>query len=136
MLGEQAYYIMATHGTRRRRATMPKFISFLFFFLDGEHQRSWPTWALDGMRASQCQASQRGKLSVSVEQATTVMTMIGPRPHASYHEESSRAKRHVDATAAQPAGDVHCRGFFLSRASGSVGKNSRRRCSLRQKPCA
>ena len=71
-----------------------------------------------------------------MEQTTAVIATRGLGPQASYHNESSRAKRPVDATAAQPAGDVHCRGFFLSRASGSVGKNSRRRCSLRQKPCA
>ena len=48
----------------------------------------------------------------SVEQATTVIATRGPRPHARYHNESSRAKRPVDATAAQPAGDGHCGGFF------------------------
>ena len=46
-----------------------------------------------------------------MEQTTAVIATRGLRPQASYHNESSRAKRPVDATAAQPAGDGHCGGF-------------------------
>ena len=47
-----------------------------------------------------------------MEQTTAVIATRGLGPQASYHNESSRAKRPVDVTAAQPAGDGHCRGFF------------------------
>lgn len=47
-----------------------------------------------------------------MEQTTAVIATRGLRPQASYHNESSRAKRPVDVAAAQPAGDGHCRGFF------------------------
>jgi hypothetical protein len=66
-----------------------------------------------------------GEPYASVKQATKVTAMIGRRPRASYHDKSSRAKRRVDATAAQPAVDGHCRGFCKpgEQHRGSVNKN-------------
>ena len=46
----------------------------------------------------------------------------GPRPHASDHNESSRAKRHVDVMAPQPAGDDCGEEVFSSQASNSAAR--------------
>ncbi len=44
----------------------------------------------------------------------------GPRPHASNHNKSSHVERHVDVTAAQPAGDDCGKEVFSSQASNSA----------------
>jgi len=59
-----------------------------------------------------------------MEQTTAVMATRGLRPQESYHNKSSRAKKPVNVTAAQPAGMVTAEDFRSQASNDSVDENS------------